>query len=110
MKLNSNITILVLLSLGICLFPIFLSSNYNKEYITLLFLIQYLIFFSTIFFLQNRTSFLISPTFLIITYISLNFILGSWAFNNNLVLKDEYLINYNNWKNLNLNIVLFFSG
>lgn len=76
-------------------------SCYN--YVILETLLLLLVFFQD---KENRAKFLLSPSFIVVSYININFFIGSIVFNAGLVI-DFVLVPYHQWKNQHLTMAYF---
>jgi len=107
MKINRNIFLLLVLLFLFSIIPIFLNNDYLRVYSFYNYLFHELLIFIPFFFITRRTEYLLSPSFITASYININFLLGAWAYYNNLILYPEYLEAYWNWKHLNISTFFF---
>ncbi|APX98903.1 hypothetical protein BWR22_00805 [Lacinutrix venerupis] len=91
----------------ISIIPIFLSNTFAAKYeITNYVIIQLSLFWLLFKFKEDRFKFLLSPSFLAVTYLNLNFIIGSWVFSNNLVF-TRLLPDYKLWEHASSRLFIF---
>jgi len=94
-KTNTHIVLLILSILSVL--PIFFTNSLAAKYEFLNYtLIQLCVFWLLFTFKEDRFKFLLSPSFLAVSYLNLNFLLGFWAFKNDLVF-TKLLPDYRLW-------------
>lgn len=77
--------------------PLLLGTEIAREYANVYFLCQFLVFVMVWFSRRNLLVF-VSPIVLGLSYVLVSFFVSSLAFENGLVLKDDYLVDYREWR------------
>ena len=108
MRLNKNHIIMVfILYFVISFLPICFSNEAVRKVIFINYLIQ-LIFCSVFAFIdENKFKIIVSPSFLAVFYLNVNFLIGSWAYNNGLILYREWIAEYFSMDYLHLSTFYF---
>ncbi|OIQ23499.1 hypothetical protein [Lacinutrix sp. MedPE-SW] len=90
---------IVLFLIGIIsIIPIFLSNNIAAQYeFSNYAILQSCLFWLLFKFKEDRFKFLLSPSFLAVSYLNINFLIGSWVFKNDLVF-TRLLPDYKLWE------------
>jgi len=99
---------IILMILGITsVIPIFLSNSFAAKYeFTNYLLVQLCLFWLLFTFKEDRFKLLLSPSFLAVTYLNLNFLIGSWVFENDLVFR-RLLSDYRIWEYASERLLFF---
>lgn len=103
-------SIFVVLFLTFSVLPVFFSDAILKEYSPVNYLIQQLLIFLSIYFFKDKYIYILSPTFLSISYLNINFIFGSWSFLNEIVYNPAFLEAFRTWKHFKGTILFFNIG
>lgn len=106
-KINIYVNLIILGIISII--PIFLNNDLAARYeFTNYVLLQLCLFWLLYIFKEDRFKFLLSPSFIAVTYLNLNFLIGSWVFANGLVF-TKLLPDYKLWEFASTRL-LFFNG
>jgi hypothetical protein len=82
---------------GVLLVP----QDFLKAHTHVVYLAHYLLFLPFFFNARDRAAFLFSPSFLIVSYICLSFVIGGFAFANGYVLSPKDLADFRRWEHYN---------
>ncbi|WP_282088017.1 hypothetical protein [Aquimarina algiphila] len=106
--LNKNVLSLLGIYLLVSIVPLFLSHSFALSYSFYNYATIQILIFGILFCLkeEKRNIFLLSPSFIAVSYINLNFLFGSIVFKQGLVF-DYVLIPYQSWENYGLVIGYF---
>lgn len=103
-------TFFVTLFLVLSVLPLFFSDAVLKEYSPVNYLVQQLLIFLSIYFFKEKYVYILSPTFLSISYLNINFIFGSWSFLNEIVYNEAFLEAFHTWRHFKGTIFFFNIG
>lgn len=103
-----NIFILNLILFPLSCVPFFLTHEQAIQYSAFNYFLLQMIAFSMVFSVrkENRNTFLLSPSFIAVSYVNINFFIGSIVFPKGLVF-DFVLLPYREWRNVNLSMLYF---
>ncbi len=82
----------------------FLKAHTHYVYLT-----HYLLFLPFVFNARDRAAFLFSPSFLIVSYVCLSFVIGGFAFANGYVLSLKDLVDFGRWERYNFATFYFMT-
>ncbi len=74
-----------------------LPQDFIKAHAHIVYLLHYSLFLPFLFASRDRCAFLFCPSFLVVSYICISFIIGGFAFSKGYVLLPEDLIDYHQW-------------
>lgn len=107
-KLNKNLIFFLLMYGVFLLIPLVLKESFISTYAPFNYGIQQiLLLFIFSFFGSKKSLFILSPAFILISYINLNFFFGSIAFNNSLAF-ERFLLPERQWRNQQL-VMLYYN-
>jgi hypothetical protein len=95
----------VLLICAVLLVP----QNFLKLHSHHFYLVHYLLFWPFFFTSRDRCAFLFSPSFLIISYVCISFVIGGFAFAHGYVLMPKDLADFHRWNHFNTATAFFMS-
>jgi hypothetical protein len=82
---------------GVLLVP----QDFLKSHAHMIYLTHYCLFLPFLFNSRDRCAFLFSPSFLIVSYVCLSFVIGSFAFANGYVMSPKDLADFRRWEHYN---------
>ncbi len=75
--------------------------DFLKAHTHIVYLAHYLLLLPVFFNARDRAAFLFSPSFLIVSYVCLSFVIGGFAFANGYVLSPKDLVDFGRWDRYN---------
>lgn len=90
--------------------PVLFSNDFLKDYSPVNYLIQQLLICLSIYFFKEKYIYILSPTFLSISYLNINFIFGSWSFLNGIAYNHAFLEAFQTWSHFKGTILFFNIG
>ena len=105
---TKNIVFISIVFFVLSIIPLFLNHTQAISYAPYNYLILQALLFSKLFFVSktDRNRFLLSPSFIAVSYININFFIGSVVFMHGQVF-DSFLIPYRNWHNFDISMSYF---
>jgi hypothetical protein len=80
-----------------------------KLHVHYFYLVHYLLFLPFFITARDRCAFLFSPSFLVITYVCISFVLGGFAFSKGYVLLPRNLVDFHRWSQFNAATAYFLA-
>lgn len=104
-EIKSSHLIILTLNIIFGVFLLILDTGFLRQYAAIIYFVHYLSFLLIFFKEKDRSAFIFSPSFIAVSYVTLSYAVGAYAFKSGYVHLPKLLEDYRQWKHLNVSMM-----